>query len=98
MGFFKKRSGQKNTDNKVDKKPPPRSKRCKVCSTSQTAACKFPYSSEETARFLYIGVLFHKGISPSAAVQQLLKQGWNPQCARNCVDLTYSRMRMFGSK
>ncbi len=92
MGFLKKLFGKKNTDNKLDEKPPRKSRRCIVCSRSQTAVCKFPYSSEEEERFVSIAVLFHKGLSPSAAVQQLLKQGWNPQCARNCVNLTYSKM------
>ena len=92
MGFLKNIFGKKNIDNKLDGKPPSKSKRCVVCSKSQTAVCKFPYSSEEKERFLSIAVFFNKGLFPSAAVQQLLKQGWNPQCARNCVHLAYSKM------
>ena len=87
MGIFDKLFGKKK-----EEEPPRKSRRCIVCSKSQTAVCKFPYSPEEEERFLSIAVLFHEGLSPSAAVQQLLKQSWNPQCARNCVNLTYSKM------
>lgn len=69
--------------------------RCHTCRESQSAACEFPYSEDETARFVRIAVLREQGMTPEEAVKQLVtEEGWHPQSTRNCVDLVYARVGM----
>ncbi len=81
MSFLKNLFGRKQT-------------RCDLCRESRSAACVFPYSEDETKRFVYIGVLFHRGLSHEDAIQQLAtEKQWNAQSARNCVTLAYGRLK-----
>lgn len=81
MGFLRNLFGKKQT-------------RCDICRESASAACAFPYSENETTRFTYIAVLYHRGVTRKDAIQQLAtEKQWNAQSARNCVKLAYGRLK-----
>ena len=93
MSFFRRLFGDKGIHRQHGQDQPTEQGRCRTCSRSQSPACTFPYSEEETARFMHIGILFQQSVTPEDAMQQLVKQhGWHDQSTRNCVNLTYARM------
>lgn len=63
--------------------------KCPICSTRSNSACKIPFSEEEISRQQTVSNLFFK-MDPDTAIEFLTnKEGWDHNCARNCVHMLY---------
>jgi hypothetical protein len=75
----------------------PKSSQCVTCASASSAVCRLPSAAEQHERALYIGLLFHKGLSRADAVKELVKHHWDATSARNCVDMIYTGFEWVGA-